>query len=65
MKLPQPNPRTRSASKAPAAGDTDFANLWHPTVVEFTGGLEVTEVVDSIPAELLELFSPTQPGGKP
>jgi len=62
MKLPHPPHRSPGHGKPTAAPDTDFSNLWHPTVVEFTGGLEVTEVVDSIPAELLDLFLPTQPG---
>lgn len=31
---------------------------WHPSAVEFTRGVEVTEVMDSLPAELLDLFIP-------
>jgi len=34
----------------------------HPAAVEFVRGVEVTEVVDSLPGELLELFASLTPG---
>jgi hypothetical protein len=54
-------PTSRSPSGKPPA-DAEAAKLWHPTLVEFSRGVEVTEV-DSIPGELLELFKPAPPAG--
>jgi hypothetical protein len=56
MKQSQPSLGTPGASKTPAHADLDVARPWHPTVLGFTLGVEVTEVVDSLPGELLELF---------
>jgi hypothetical protein len=59
----KPNsPPSRSAA-GKAQADAEAAKLWHPTLVEFSRGVEVTEVVDSIPGELLELFKPAPPAG--
>jgi hypothetical protein len=65
MKTTPSSSRTAAPTKASAGADADFANLWNPTAVEFAGGLEVTEMVDSIPGELLELFKASQSAGKP
>jgi hypothetical protein len=56
---------SRHPAQAKSGADNDLTGVWHPTVVEFTGGLEVTEVLDSIPGELLELFKATESSGKP
>lgn len=59
MKPSQPMPRVAVAK---VAAESD-AKVWHPTMVEFNRGVEVTEVVDSLPGELLELFKPAPPAG--
>jgi hypothetical protein len=58
------------ASSAPAAAtssvlpvDIDLARLRNPAAAEFAKGVEVTEVMESMPGELLELFNlPTLSG---
>jgi hypothetical protein len=43
--------------------DIDLARLRNPAAAEFAKGVEVTEVMESMPGELLELFNlPTLSG---
>jgi len=56
MKQSQPSLGSPGASTTPARADLEVARPWHPTVLEFNLGVEVTEMVDSLPGELLELF---------
>ena len=54
-----PSHDTSSRSPRPAKPAAEPGSVpWHPSAVEFTRGVEVTEVMDSLPAELLELFNP-------
>jgi hypothetical protein len=39
----------------------DDSRQWHPSVLEFEDGVDVIEVVDTLPGELWDLFCPTQP----
>jgi hypothetical protein len=55
-------PRTATVAKTAAGADAE-AKVWHPTLVDFNRGVEVTEVLDSLPGELLELFKPAPPTG--
>jgi hypothetical protein len=40
------------------ASQKDDSRQWHPSVLEFEEGVEVTEVDDTLPGELWELFRP-------
>ena len=42
------------------ASQKDDSRQWHPSVLEFEDGVDVSEVVDTLPNELWDLFSPTQ-----
>jgi hypothetical protein len=42
------------------ASRKDESRQWHPSVLEFEDGVDVSEVVDTLPGELLDLFRPTQ-----
>ena len=58
MKTTIPDLDPRADRKTPAR-DKDDARLWHPSVIEFSKGVEVCE--DTLPAELWDLF-PQAPG---
>jgi hypothetical protein len=38
------------------ASQKDDSRQWHPSVLEFEDGVDVTEVVDTLPGELWDLF---------
>lgn len=63
MKTQPAQSRSSTVSIASTGVEADAANVWHPTMREFAGGVEVTEVVDTLPGELLELFKPAPPAG--
>ena len=44
------------AARRKAARDKEDARPWHPSVIEFSKGVEVCE--DTMPAELWDLFKP-------
>ena len=60
MKPAQPLVSPALPSVPPAAGAEGVVPR-HPVAVEFARGVEVTEVVDSMPGELLELFAALTP----
>jgi len=60
MKPAQPLVGSAQPSVPPAAG-AEGTGPRHPAAVEFARGVEVTEVVDSLPGELLELFAMLTP----
>jgi hypothetical protein len=60
MKPAQPLVGPALPSMPPATG-AEGAAPRHPAAVEFARGVEVTEVVDSMPGELLELFAALTP----
>ena len=41
------------------ASQKDASRQWHPSVLEFEDGVDVTEVVDTLPGELWDLFRPS------
>jgi hypothetical protein len=41
------------------ASQKDDSRQWHPSVLEFEDGVDVTEVVDTLPGELWDLFRPS------
>jgi len=57
MKLPQLLLDTRRALRRSDAELQD-SRLCHPSVLEFNDGVEVTEMVGTLPGELNELFAP-------
>jgi hypothetical protein len=42
------------------ASQKDESRQWHPSVLEFEDGVDVSEVVDTMPGELWDLFHPSQ-----
>jgi hypothetical protein len=36
--------------------DKDEARHWHPSIIEFEEGVEVSEVLDTVPDEFKDLF---------
>jgi hypothetical protein len=64
MKLPQSILDARRALLGPDRGGRRDARQWHPSALDFTDGVEVVEVVGTMPAELQDLFPPTsKPNG--
>ena len=57
MKLPEPGTAAlRVLRKLRTSEPTD--RRWHPSVLEFTDGVEVTEIQGTLPGDLQELFGP-------
>jgi hypothetical protein len=42
------------------AAQKDEVRQWHPSVLEFEDGVDVSEVVDTLPGELWDLFRPSE-----
>ena len=61
MKPSQPFIDTNVPSKPQPGAGSEVSPQRHPAAQEFVRGLEVTEVVDSLPGELLDLFGTTPP----
>jgi len=61
MKPAQPFVATAVPSGTPTPSQGEGALQRHPAALEFARGVEVTEVVDSLPGELLELFASLTP----
>ena len=59
MKPPLPSLHNTARAQAPIA-DTDVFRQGHPVALEFARGVEVVEVLDSLPGKLLELFQPAE-----
>jgi hypothetical protein len=59
MKPTTPDLDPRVADRKKAVREKDDSRLWHPSVIEFSNGVEVSE--DTLPAELWDLFP--QAGG--
>ena len=38
----------------------DDFRQWHPSVLEFEDGVDVSEIVDTLPGELWDLFRPSE-----
>ena len=58
MKLPQSILDARRALLGADRGTRRDARQWHPSALDFTDGVEVVEVVGTMPAELQDLFPP-------
>jgi hypothetical protein len=41
------------------ASQKDESRPWHPSVLEFEDGVDVSEIVDTLPGELWDLFRPS------
>ena len=52
-------PRATPKPAAPSRPDVD-ARSWNPAAADFAKGVEVTEVVGTLPDDLLELFQSAQ-----
>jgi len=60
MKPPLPSLDNTARAPVPTSTDTDVFRQGHPVALEFARGVEVVEVLDSLPGELLELFQPAE-----
>jgi hypothetical protein len=60
MKRTPPAPQAPPRAKKSGAGKDD-SRQWHPSVLEFADGVDVSEFGDTLPGEVWDLFRQDAP----